>query len=127
MYALMPWLHEYRVLARPEHSESQPFLDAENQHPASLQYISVHNLFPGANRESIQNDSKKTNVQDDYKNTGPKNFSRTAPLSNRQVRFSDDSARNDGDFEKRIVDLEEENVRLKAALKEALSGKRTEL
>jgi hypothetical protein len=64
VYALMPWLHRYRVLAHPEQSDQRRLSRVEAEHPdlqfVSLRKINVADHDGGDDDESDKKDSDRT-------------------------------------------------------------------
>jgi hypothetical protein len=58
VYALMPWLHRYRVLAHPEQSERRRFSRIEAEHP-DLQFVSLRKINTGDDDERDKTESAR--------------------------------------------------------------------
>ena len=102
VYALMPWLHKYRVLARPEQLTSSDYFasDPEKQFP-SLNFVSLHNLDPPHSKDDTQ--GKAMLVSD-------------ANSANSQEEEEEGAGASRERDKARLLELEEENRLLKLAL-----------
>jgi hypothetical protein len=68
VYALMPWLHRYRVLARPEEkkSEQRRFSRIEAEHP-ELQFVSLRDMNVSQEPDS-DNGADESDMKDNGRN-----------------------------------------------------------
>ena len=142
VYALMPWMHKYRVLTRPEQSSPRRYTIIEERHP-TLEFVSLHNLFAGIDDPSVDSNEDGNEstplegaIGDDSNDMIPEKHvdseigtSRrgtlrllTSPPRSSRVRFSlvpPDERDTENDRNK-IGELEREVERLKGELAEAL-------
>jgi hypothetical protein len=97
VYALMPWLHKYRILSRPDQMTSQTFAQGvrESQQYPSLNFISLRKIAESGR------DGKEDNQENPMQRTS-------------LVRFECDNQRQKE--QSRLRELEEENRLLKEAL-----------
>lgn len=125
VYALKPWLHKYRILARPEQMTSQYFSrDLEKRFP-SLRFVSLRNVhvLDDFNDEEGEFNAEKGPISS-IPNASRENDTMGGkvvkdgdiPHVAHRVRFSSMVGERQMNPLSRILELEEENKRLKITL-----------
>lgn len=116
VYALFPWLHKYRILARPEQMTSQIFgrggstADLEQQYP-SLNFVSLRHLKVV---EQHSDDKQSDNAEKLDRAFEMSRETNTHDITATKVHFEADAQREKDQL--KILALEEENRRLRMAL-----------
>ena len=111
VYALMPWLHRYRVSAHPEQSEN--FARIEAEHPG-LQFVSLRNLDVSPGEEENEGDRDIGGRNNDEIGRGPLTPGLSASKKASTVHFALDE-----DADDKIQKLEAELETLRSKLRAA--------
>ena len=107
----MPWLHKYRILARPEQLTNSEYLnkDPEKQFP-SLNFVSLHNI--DVSEDNGNEEEAEGAVIVKLKRTAGHSGNATPEQVGEEINRS------------RLLELEEENRLLKEALARATQSTR---
>lgn len=109
VYALMPWLHKYRILARSDQTDKKKLNDIEKEFP-SLHFVSLRNVYNSGN--NIDDDDDEADVADE---PGLDEMIVSAPLPP-AIPAPSSKGNNSMKDKKQILELQEEVKRLKELL-----------
>lgn len=125
VYVLMPWLHQYRVSARPSIAEG---IDDRPNDPASMvpgsmlsisqNYLETRGSFVGTPGSLVGAPSSFVGTPESLVGTRRESFLQAKATSIRS-RFTNNLAENEQDSATRILELEQEIERLKDKLRNA--------